>query len=215
MERMPFSVKVRVGRNMTPMGLREKKAARTREQIIDAALDLFVAQGYEQTTIEQIAERAEVGTSTLYRYFASKDLILIDRISTMADLGSRLRSRPGDEPLRVALAEALRASVESFADDPRSPAMRKIIDNAPGPRARLWDVFQQAGTDLGEAIAQRLGRDARDIHVMTTASMALEIYGLTAETWWSGDRTKSQTEVLQEVLASVNSEPPVIPALLP
>ena len=201
---------------MTSMGLREKKAARTREQIIDAALDLFIAQGYEQTTIEQIAERAEVGTSTLYRYFASKDLILIDRIAkTMVDLGLQLRSRPDDEPLGVALTEALRASVESFHDDPRSPEMRKIIDSSPGPRARLWDVLKQAGTELEEAVAERLGRDPKDIHVMTTAGMAVEVYGLVAEAWWSGRRTKSPAEVLREVLKSVNGEPPVIPALLP
>ena len=63
------------------MGLREVKAARTREHIVDVAIELFIAQGYDQTTMEQIAEKAEVAPSTLYRYFTSKDLLVAHRVT--------------------------------------------------------------------------------------------------------------------------------------
>jgi AcrR family transcriptional regulator len=60
------------------MGLREKKAKKTRERILEEALLLFKRDGYEQTSMEAIAEAAEVSPSTLYRYFLSKDLILLE-----------------------------------------------------------------------------------------------------------------------------------------
>ena len=56
--------------------LRDKKKARTRETLIRVAMQLFLKQGYEETTIDQIAEAAGVGRRTFFRYFASKDLLL-------------------------------------------------------------------------------------------------------------------------------------------
>src|SRR3984893_3136175 len=60
------------------VGLRERKAKKTRKPIFSEALQLFKRDGYEQTTMEAIAEAAEVSPSTLYRYFLTKDLILLD-----------------------------------------------------------------------------------------------------------------------------------------
>ncbi|MFI9388082.1 TetR/AcrR family transcriptional regulator [Kutzneria sp. NPDC052558] len=84
------------------MGLRELKAAGTREHVIGVALDLFVAQGYDETTMEQIAERAEIGCSTLYRYFPTKDLLILDLFTRSMNLGARLRAGPVEEPLTIA-----------------------------------------------------------------------------------------------------------------
>jgi len=60
------------------MRLREKKAQKVREAIYDAMITLVEHGGYEAATLEQVAERAEVGISTLYRYYANKDAILLD-----------------------------------------------------------------------------------------------------------------------------------------
>ncbi|HEY0261194.1 MAG TPA: helix-turn-helix domain-containing protein, partial [Lacisediminihabitans sp.] len=90
------------------MGLRETKAARTRAQIIAVAIALFADRGYEATTMEEIAERAEVGTTTLYRYFPSKDLILLDPFTKVDAVAGALRGRPADEPIELALGAAIR-----------------------------------------------------------------------------------------------------------
>lgn len=125
------------------MGLRETKAARTRDQILDVAAELFLAQGYDETTMEQIAERAEIAPSTLYRYFPSKDLLILGRLTETLQLGAVLRARPDDEPIPQVLAATLKAALDSVHDEPRFSALRHIIDISPVPRARLWDVFMQ------------------------------------------------------------------------
>jgi AcrR family transcriptional regulator len=69
-----------------PLGLRERKKARTRAAIQEQALHLFAAQGYAATTVRQIADAAEVSESTFFRYFPTKeDVVMHDRFD---------RSRP-------------------------------------------------------------------------------------------------------------------------
>jgi AcrR family transcriptional regulator len=73
-------------------GLRERKRQRTLSEIQRVALDLFGRQGYEATTIEQIAEEAEVSPSTVFRYFPTKeDLVLNDEYDPLllAAIGGR------------------------------------------------------------------------------------------------------------------------------
>ena len=126
------------------MGLRETNAERTRQLIVDVAVDLFIEHGYD-TTMEQIAEQAGVGSSTLYRYFPSKDLLILDPLIRAFDLASLLRERPADEPLAAALGEVVVGGIEG---DERSMAriraLRKVIDVSPSPRARLWDFVVQS-----------------------------------------------------------------------
>lgn len=196
------------------MGLRELKAQRTREQIIDVALDLFIEQGYDETTMEQIAERAEVGSSTLYRYFPSKDLLILDRLVHGIDLGSRLRTRPADEPLDLALGAVVVESLSDMDDgDGRFAALRRIIDKSPVPRARLWDLVAQLRTGFEEAIAERTGRSPSDTSVMLTARVAFAIYELAGETWWAGDHDIPSGDVVAEVLRSIDTMPLVVPRL--
>ncbi|MBM7789348.1 TetR/AcrR family transcriptional regulator [Tenggerimyces flavus] len=195
------------------MGLRERKTARTRRQIVDVALDLFVEQGYDETTMEQIAERAEVGSTTLYRYFPSKDLLILDRFTQSMDLGARLRSRPSTESLSVALGAVIHASIEGFADeDGRVTALRRIVDNAPVPRARLWDLVAQAQSDLESAIAARLDRPPGDLQVVLTATLTFAVFQIAAEKWWAGDHRASRAAVVDEVLRALAASDLVLPS---
>lgn len=143
------------------MGLREKKAQKVREAIHDAMLTLAERDGYDAATLEQVADRAEVAVSTIYRYFANKDAILLDPIernpSALADL---FRARPENEDIAVSLGWTVHATLDV---DPeylgRLRRWRAQLDLAPGPRARLWDLIYQQRVLLEEAIAERSGQD--------------------------------------------------------
>ena len=68
-----------------PMSLRERKKQRTRRLLIDAAVDLCLKQGYDNTTVEQISAVADVSTRTFSRYFATKDAVFIAVLDDLAD----------------------------------------------------------------------------------------------------------------------------------
>src|ERR1700749_5229695 len=96
-----------------PAGLRERKKARTRAAIRQEALRLFREQGYQATTVEQIAAAAEVSPSTFFRYFPTKeDVVLQDDMDTrVLDAFAR---QPGDLSPIAAVRAALREAWGSF-----------------------------------------------------------------------------------------------------
>ena len=143
------------------MGLREKKAQRVREAIYEAMLTLAERNGYDAATLEQVAERAEVGISTVYRYFANKDAILLDPIeSNLTALADQFRSRPDHEDVAVSLGWTVHAILDVGPQQrARLRRLRAQLDLAPGPRARLWDLLHQERILLEDAIAERSGRD--------------------------------------------------------
>src|ERR1035437_9688219 len=125
-------------------GLRERKRARTFSEIQREALRLFVAQGYEQTTIEQIAEAVEVSPSTVFRYFPTKeDLVLTVEYDALSLrwLAAGPRGEPGVTAMRRALTQTLDDVVEQ---DASMFLMRgRLMLGVPALRARLWGFLQE------------------------------------------------------------------------
>jgi AcrR family transcriptional regulator len=198
------------------MSLRERKAAQTRRRMVDVAIALFERDGYEATKMETIAEQAEVGTTTLYRYFPSKELLLLDQFADVLDCATRLRARPDTEPLDVALGEVL-LDVARTVDDPQGgiASLRSLIDSSPGPRAKLWDYFLQAREQLAVAIAEREGRLASDLGVRATAAMTLELLQIVDAISAQNDPPPSHVGVTKAVLDELSRATihfPVLPA---
>ena len=100
---------------MTEPGLRERKKARTRQIIADAAARLFAQHGYEQVAVSDVAREAEVSEQTVYNYFQTKDQLVTDRDQLVQHELSRLiRTRaPGTTPA-AAIREFVLDSVEGI-----------------------------------------------------------------------------------------------------
>lgn len=94
-------------RAVTDLGLRERKKQRTRATLIDAALDLCLRQGYEHTTVDQIAAQAEVSARTFSRYFATKEAVFLTLIEDLAD---EVAVEIAQLPRHLGPVEALRAA---------------------------------------------------------------------------------------------------------
>jgi AcrR family transcriptional regulator len=102
-------------------GLRERKKQRTRAALEAAALRLFDEHGYDATTVEQIAARAQVSTRTFFRYYPTKaDVLLRDQVDRLAMIEAFLADRPASEPIMTSLRALLRAIV---ADAPAERAL--------------------------------------------------------------------------------------------
>jgi AcrR family transcriptional regulator len=101
---MPFVAEVR---GEPALGLRERKKQRTRATLLDAAVELCDRQGFERTTVDQIAAIAEVSPRTFSRYFATKDAIAFALIDDAVDLAAAELAR---QPRELNHFEALRRS---------------------------------------------------------------------------------------------------------
>jgi AcrR family transcriptional regulator len=105
----------------TGSGRRERKVIETRRSILVAARQLFEADGYAETTVERIAEAADVAPRTFFRYFPTKEsLLFADFDSVRREMLARLTERPTDEDPLVSLATVLRwmaGEIEQHADD--------------------------------------------------------------------------------------------------
>jgi AcrR family transcriptional regulator len=151
-------------------GLRERKKARTRASLREHALRLFREQGYEKTTVEQIAAAAEVSPSTFFRYFPTKeDLVLQDDMDTRV-LEAFDRQPPELAPL-AAVRAAMREAWNSF-----TPAEWEQIEQGawltmevPEIRARSMNEFARTINAISTALARRTGREPDDMRVRVAA----------------------------------------------
>ena len=144
-------------------GLRERKKARTRAAIRQHALRLFREHGYQATTVEQIAAAAEVSPSTFFRYFPTKeDVVLRDDLDTRM-LEAFSRQPPGLAPV-PAIRAAIKESLSSFGDDemiadPRDDAADAGRPGDQGPRdgrVRPDDRGDRRGDRQGAPAGPRL-----------------------------------------------------------
>ncbi|MFI5054012.1 MAG: TetR family transcriptional regulator, partial [Acidimicrobiia bacterium] len=121
----------------TAVGLRERKKAQTRQALQDAAMGLFVQQGFEGTTVEEIAEACDVSPRTFFRYFPTKEEVLFgDSQERCASLLAVLAAEPPELPPLVALQGALRAIALDYRDERALLLARaEIVQGSPNLRA--------------------------------------------------------------------------------
>jgi AcrR family transcriptional regulator len=160
---------------ITPIaqGLRERKKLKTRESIQREAMRLIEKQGYDKTTIEQIAAAVEVSPSTFFNYFPSKeDVVLYDAYDPM--IGKLLLERPAGEPLSVALRHVLEEMAGIFERDRDVILARaRLWIEEPSLRARLWEELEKGQVFMSGLIAQRSGRDADDFEIRVTVMVII------------------------------------------
>jgi AcrR family transcriptional regulator len=152
---------------ITPLakGLRERKKLKTRESIQREAMRLFRKNGYDKTTIEQIAAAVEISPSTFFNYFPSKeDVVLYDAYDPV--VASLLIARPPDERLSVSVRAVLLSMAAVFEQDRDIILARsKLVIEEPALRALLWEQLEKARDLICGVIAQRYGRDPDDLDV--------------------------------------------------
>ncbi|MGI5393046.1 TetR/AcrR family transcriptional regulator [Streptomyces sp. CA-251251] len=130
-------------------GLRKRKKIRTRQAIRAAAFGLIQEQGCDATTIEQIADRAEVSPSTVFRSFPVKeDIVLTDAYDPV--MAAEPAARPGDEPWPTTLRHALRKAVERGLGE--DAELTRLGTRLP---AEVPAVRADAGEHVGHGTAAR------------------------------------------------------------
>ncbi|CAL9520341.1 hypothetical protein SUDANB121_03841 [Nocardiopsis dassonvillei] len=142
-------------------GLREAKKARTRRALIETGLRLFHEQGYENTTTEEIAARAGVSQRTFFRYFPTKEDVVLEAMGSVDEvLIEHLLARPADEAPFEALRNAMRDHWETLGRTAMhhfKGGAAEIIAESP-ELVRTGMVYcRRRQARLAEAIALRAG----------------------------------------------------------
>jgi AcrR family transcriptional regulator len=157
-------------------GLRERKKARTRAAIQRQALRLFREQGYDQTTVEQIAAETEVSESTFFRYFPTKEeVVLWDAFDPL--LIKAFRAQPPElspaRALRAAFKEVFGGLSAEQMDEERE--RMDLILTVPELRSATLDQFVEMVPLISEMVAERTGRPVDDLAVRTFSGAAIGV----------------------------------------
>ena len=157
-------------------GLRERKKARTRASLREHALRLFREQGYQATTVEQIAAAAEVSPSTFFRYFPTKeDVVLQDDMDTRM-VEAFARQSPDLAPV-AAIRAAMREAWKSFTPEEWEQIREggRLSYSVPEIRARAMNEFARTINVIADVLARRAGRPADDFRVRVLAGAVIGV----------------------------------------
>ncbi|HUD37670.1 MAG TPA: TetR family transcriptional regulator [Streptosporangiaceae bacterium] len=156
--------------------LRERKKARTRASIREHALRLFREQGYDATTVDQIADAADVSPSTFFRYFPTKeDVVLQDEMDVLA-MGSFDR-QPASLSMVAAFRAATREALGSLSPEDLASMQETsaLILTVPELRARAMDEYTRTIAVIAGAAARRAGRDPDDFEVRVVSGAIIGV----------------------------------------
>jgi AcrR family transcriptional regulator len=193
-------------------GLRERKKARTRSAIQREALRLFHEHGYAATTMEHIAEAADVSPSTVFRYFPGKeDLLVLDEHHSLADaVAQAFAAQPADVPAAAALRAAIRTALADLPPADRAARLERDVALLAVPE--LWSanlgLLRRALDEIGELVARRTGRDPRDAAVRAFTGA---VFGVTVRVFLdaANDESADPAEALDEALALLEAGLPL------
>ncbi|MFD0899006.1 TetR/AcrR family transcriptional regulator [Actinomadura sediminis] len=195
------------GRCAVAPGLRERKKARTRALIQATALRLFREHGYEATTVEQIARAAEVAHTTVFRYFPTKeDLVVSDDYDPV--LFEALRAQPPDVPPLRALRAAMRVTLEALSPADLAAARDRavLILDVPALRGASFGNVLATMRALGDVLAERTGRAPDDVAVRTLTGAIFGVF-LELMVRWVEDPSMVLPDAVDEALAALESGP--------
>jgi AcrR family transcriptional regulator len=139
------------------MGLREAKKERTRKEIADAAMRLFVERGFDRVTVAEVAEEAEVSQKTVFNYFPTKEDLFWDEVPEReAALVDAIRDRAPGESVVAALRKLQGMHCRRMCS-PRFAVFARVIEDSPALQAKELEIMARFTESLGAAIREELG----------------------------------------------------------
>jgi AcrR family transcriptional regulator len=183
--------------------MRDRKAKETRARIARTALELFISQGYAETTLDQIAEAADVGRRTIFDHFATKEAILFDHLLVRQAVAiQHLHDRPAAEPPIVGLHAVMRELCIQGYDRDLLALIRTVLKTEPQfAYAQLSIGARAFERDLLSVIEDRLGQQESSLKAWAVVLMA-QTWLDTAVRIYLFEGGRSLVEYFDEVVAT-------------
>ena len=181
-------------------GLRSLKKHKTRLAIRDAALELFADQGFEGTTVDQIAARAEVSTATLFRYFKTKSDVVFggegdEREYQLPALGRAIAERPSYENDLSAVRHAVLDEWVPHLDRTRLMRQFRASESSPLLRGLSSNLAHKWQATISAAVAQRHQLSEPDRRCKLVAALALAVFTSSTTAWVQDDSEDLSVEI--------------------
>ncbi|MFI5697897.1 TetR/AcrR family transcriptional regulator [Kribbella sp. NPDC051586] len=198
------------------MGLREVKRERTRRLIADKAFELFNDNGFGRTTVEQIAAAAEVGPSTLYRYFPTKETLVLEFVEDcLGDAVSWFREQPELE-LPAGLQAVIERVLEQLETNPdRVRAVFDLAAQTASVSAHLNELIWRFRTDLADELVLRLPAGDRQQAEFTgalAAGIAMNIIESVVRVWVESPGTTDARSLARQAMTLLRTGGIPLPA---
>lgn len=188
------------------MGLRERKKDRTRLQLLHAALELIGRQGFEETTINQIAAAIDVSPRTVLRYFPTKEDIIVSWVEDgMKIFLASLEQRPADEPAHLSLLAGARELLKSYQE--RADfylIIERTIASSSGISARKQEMSAALGKKVSQILADRTENNEQAIlRNELYPIVVFSILRVVIRTWVSLDGKRPLLDLFNEASALI------------
>jgi AcrR family transcriptional regulator len=187
---------------------------RTRQLIADTAIALFSEQGFDATTVEQIAAAAEVGPRTVYRYYPTKEALVVRFTEDTLHAGlAELRGLPDETPLPQALfavVDSVRRTIEGDAE--RRKAVYRIIVRTRSLHAELRAVNWLWRESLAEEIRRRTGGRGTDMVAALAAANVAAVVEIAIAEWARSEEPAALGTAVEQALELLRTGDVPVPA---
>jgi AcrR family transcriptional regulator len=187
-----------------PPNRREARKAATRRCVQEHALRLFLAQGYDATTVEQIATAAGVSHMTFFRHFPTKESV-VDTDDYDPMIAELIRARPADEDPITAIHRAMAQGLAAILPGARDVLLERIrlIMETPALRARQADNQHATRQLFAAALADRAGLASPTFQLEVLAAAALAALTTALVTWTDGDGSVGLITLIDDAFAAL------------
>jgi AcrR family transcriptional regulator len=178
---------------------RSEHKNRTKGALRTAALELFASQGYDDTTTEEIAERAGVSARTFFRYFPAKETVLwAGQLDWVRAFTTAYLEQATEVPDFEALGNALAAAARTMTRSRRFFALyQRAVASSPTLRGRAHDHRTEDTRRIAAVIAQRRGLGDIDESSWMLAALGLLVYGRALEHWLAGPASTDLADLIE------------------
>ncbi|MFG2940342.1 TetR/AcrR family transcriptional regulator [Streptomyces sp. NPDC048282] len=199
-----------IAKHLTPpsFSLRKRQQQSVRTEIMQAAMTLFLNVGFEETVIDAIADAANVSRSTVFRYFPTKeDIVVAWSLSSGEELAEAVRRRPAGEAPVDCLCGALLDHVLAHADwEAAALAIGRLMETTPSLRARSAEKYALWERVLTEGFLSRDDGDPRqEPTVRVIAAAVMGVFRVSAQMWIERDGKEPLPEILAAGFATLKS----------
>ncbi|MBF6223380.1 TetR family transcriptional regulator [Nocardia abscessus] len=195
-----------------PSTLRERTRAAMRHEVSEIAFRLFSEQGFDKTTVEQIAAEAGLSRTTFFRYFGTKEELVLGKMSEFGPrIAAALAARPADEGLWEALRRSFDVLTQPTAEEPQPFLnLMRLLDDACALMTRQWEKTQGWHSLLVPVASRRLSGDpdaTDDLRARALVASAISCLDAATDSWTADGGTTPLSELLDQAMG-VLVEPP-------